>query len=165
MDSCDLYKLCGSYGSCNINDSPACRCLKGFVPYSPKAYSDGDWSKGCVRRVKLSCGQGEEDFLKISKLKLPDTRASWYDKSMDLNECKRVCLRNCSCSAYSPFDIRDGGRGCIIWFGDLLDIREYDENGQDLFVRLATSEIGMLRLCENKKCFFYLYLLIIFFFV
>ncbi|KAF3488620.1 hypothetical protein F2Q69_00057461 [Brassica cretica] len=150
MDSCDLYKLCGSYGSCNINDSPACRCLKGFVPYSPKAYSDGDWSKGCVRRVKLSCGQGEEDFLKISKLKLPDTRASWYDKSMDLNECKRVCLRNCSCSAYSPFDIRDGGRGCIIWFGDLLDIREYDENGQDLFVRLATSEIG-LTVCNMRK--------------
>ncbi|XP_009137650.1 G-type lectin S-receptor-like serine/threonine-protein kinase At4g27290 [Brassica rapa] len=145
MDSCDLYKLCGSYGSCNINDSPACRCLKGFVPYSPEAYSDGDWSKGCGRRVKLSCGEGEEDFLKISKLKLPDTRASWYDKSMDLNECKRTCLRNCSCSAYSPFDIRDGGRGCIIWFGDLLDIREYDENGQDLYVRLATSEIDTLQ--------------------
>ncbi|WZZ76211.1 hypothetical protein YC2023_087581 [Brassica napus] len=150
MDSCDLYKLCGSYGSCNINDSPACRCLKGFVPYSPKAYSDGDWSKGCVRRVKLSCGEGEEDFLKISKLKLPDTRASWYDKSMDLNECKRVCLRNCSCSAYSPFDIRDGGRGCIIWFGDLLDIREYDENGQDLFVRLATSEIEKYNIYDVK---------------
>ncbi|CAN6879957.1 unnamed protein product [Brassica oleracea var. botrytis] len=150
MDSCDLYKLCGSYGSCNINDSPACRCLKGFVPYSPKAYSDGDWSKGCVRRVKLSCGQGEEDFLKISKLKLPDTRASWYDKSMDLNECKRVCLRNCSCSAYSPFDIRDGGRGCIIWFGDLLDIREYDENGQDMFVRLATSEIEKYNIYDVK---------------
>ncbi|KAL0891121.1 hypothetical protein Bca101_015104 [Brassica carinata] len=145
MDSCDRYMLCGSYGSCNINDSPACRCLKGFVPNSPKAYSDGDWSKGCVRRVELSCGEGEEDFLKISKLKLPDTRASWYDKSMDLNECKRVCLRNCSCSAYSPFDIRDGGRGCIIWFGDLIDIREYDENGQDLYVRLATSEIETLQ--------------------
>ncbi|KAG5407167.1 hypothetical protein IGI04_013286 [Brassica rapa subsp. trilocularis] len=150
MDSCDLYKLCGSYGSCNINDSPACRCLKGFVPYSPEAYSDGDWSKGCGRRVKLSCGEGEEDFLKISKLKLPDTRASWYDKSMDLNECKRTCLRNCSCSAYSPFDIRDGGRGCIIWFGDLLDIREYDENGQDLYVRLATSEIEKYNIYDVK---------------
>ncbi|KAJ0263203.1 G-type lectin S-receptor-like serine/threonine-protein kinase [Hirschfeldia incana] len=150
MDSCDGYMLCGSYGSCNINNSPACRCLKGFVPNSPKAYSDGDWSKGCVRGVKLSCGGGEEDFLKISKLKLPDTRASWYDKSMDLNECKRVCLRNCSCSAYSPFDIRDGGEGCIIWFGDLLDIREYDENGQDLYVRLATSEIEKYSIDDVK---------------
>ncbi|KAJ4871238.1 G-type lectin S-receptor-like serine/threonine-protein kinase [Raphanus sativus] len=34
----------GSYGSCNINDCPACRCLNGFAPNSPKAYSDGDWS-------------------------------------------------------------------------------------------------------------------------
>ncbi|XP_024005536.1 G-type lectin S-receptor-like serine/threonine-protein kinase At4g27290 isoform X2 [Eutrema salsugineum] len=141
MDSCDLYTLCGSYGSCNINESPACRCLKGFVPKFPEAYFAGDWSEGCVRRVKLNCGKGKEDFLKISKLKLPDTRASWYDKSMDLNECKRVCLRNCSCSAYSHFDIRDGGRGCILWFGDLIDIREYNANGQDLYVRLASSEI------------------------
>lgn len=145
MDSCDFYTLCGSYGSCNINESPACRCLKGFDPKFPEAYSAGDWSEGCVRRVKLDCGKGEEDFLKISKLKLPDTRASWYNNSMDLNECKRVCLRNCSCSAYSHFDIRDGGRGCILWFGDLIDIREYNENGQDLYVRLASSEIGRLR--------------------
>ncbi|CAL9227034.1 unnamed protein product [Arabidopsis halleri] len=141
MDSCDLYKLCGSYGSCNINESPACRCLKGFVAKSPEAWVAGDWSEGCVRRVKLDCGKGEDDFLKIPKLKLPDTRTSWYDKSMDLSECKKVCLRNCTCSAYSPFDIRDGGKGCILWFGDLIDIREYNENGQDLYVRLASSEI------------------------
>ncbi|KAH0902450.1 hypothetical protein HID58_041953 [Brassica napus] len=142
MDSCDQYMLCGSYGSCNINESPACRCLKGFVPKSPEAYYAGDWSGGCVREVKMGCGKGEEDFLKISKLKLPDTRGSWYDMRMDLSECKRVCLRNCSCSAYSPFDIRDRGSGCILWFGDLIDIREYNENGQDLYVRLATSEIA-----------------------
>ncbi|EFH45829.1 predicted protein [Arabidopsis lyrata subsp. lyrata] len=141
MDSCDLYKLCGSYGSCNINESPACRCLKGFVAKSPEAWVAGDWSEGCVRRVKLDCGKGEDDFLKIPKLKLPDTRTSWYDKNMDLSECKKVCLRNCTCSAYSPFDIRDGGKGCILWFGDLIDIREYNENGQDLYVRLASSEI------------------------
>ncbi|KFK29234.1 hypothetical protein AALP_AA7G107000 [Arabis alpina] len=141
MDSCDFYKLCGPYGSCNINESPACRCLKGFVPKFPEAYSAGDWSEGCVRRVKLGCHRGEEEFLKISKLKLPDTRASWYDKRMGLNECKTVCLRNCSCSAYSHFDVRNGGSGCILWFGDLIDIREYNENGQDLYVRLASSEI------------------------
>ncbi|CAA7025276.1 unnamed protein product [Microthlaspi erraticum] len=150
MDSCDLYTLCGSYGSCNINESPACRCLKGFVPKSPEAYLAGDWSGGCVRRVKLSCGKGEEDFLKISNLKLPDTRASWYDKNIDLNECKRECFRNCSCSAYSHFDIRDGGRGCILWFGDLTDIREYNENGQDLYVRLASSEIEKYNITEMK---------------
>ncbi|AEE85321.1 unnamed protein product [Arabidopsis thaliana] len=145
MDSCDQYTLCGSYGSCNINESPACRCLKGFVAKTPQAWVAGDWSEGCVRRVKLDCGKGEDGFLKISKLKLPDTRTSWYDKNMDLNECKKVCLRNCTCSAYSPFDIRDGGKGCILWFGDLIDIREYNENGQDLYVRLASSEIETLQ--------------------
>jgi hypothetical protein len=30
-----------------------------------------------------------------------------------------------------------------MWFGELVDIRSYSDGGQDLFVRLAASEIGM----------------------
>ncbi|KAF6160712.1 hypothetical protein GIB67_026336 [Kingdonia uniflora] len=31
--------------------------------------------------------------------------------------------------------------GCITWFGDLTDIRAYTEGGQDLYIRLAASEL------------------------
>ncbi|KAF6138879.1 hypothetical protein GIB67_018610 [Kingdonia uniflora] len=31
--------------------------------------------------------------------------------------------------------------GCITWFGDLTDIREYTEGGQDLYIHLAASEL------------------------
>lgn len=34
-----LYFKCGAYGSCNINSSPACRCLDGFEPKIQK-----DWN-------------------------------------------------------------------------------------------------------------------------
>ncbi|KAJ0045010.1 hypothetical protein Pint_04367 [Pistacia integerrima] len=150
MDDCNRYALCGAHGSCNINNSPACGCLKGFIPKLPEEWAAADWSNGCVRKVSLDCREGE-DFLKYSGIKLPDTRQSWYNKTMKLEECKRVCLKNCSCTAYANMDIRGGGSGCILWFNDLIDIRQYNENGQDIYIRLAASEIAAYRSSKGKE--------------
>ncbi|KAE8689524.1 G-type lectin S-receptor-like serine/threonine-protein kinase [Hibiscus syriacus] len=46
---------------------------------------------------------------------------------------------------------RDGGSGCILWFGDLIDIREFEQNGQTIYVRMAASEIESLRESKGKK--------------
>ncbi|KAL8127220.1 G-type lectin S-receptor-like serine/threonine-protein kinase At4g27290 isoform X2 [Apium graveolens] len=140
MDDCDRYALCGSYGSCNINRSPVCSCFDGFEPKSEQEWDVADWSSGCVRKVKLSCMKGE-GFVKHSGLKLPDTQRSWYNRNMSLDECKRVCLKNCSCTAYANIDVRGSGSGCLLWFNELMDIREENENGQDLYIRMAASEL------------------------
>ncbi|CAL5405748.1 unnamed protein product [Camellia sinensis] len=150
MDNCDRYTLCGPYGSCNINNSPACGCLKGFEPRFAEEWDVADWSNGCVRKTQLECGNGD-GFLKVSGLKLPDTQHSWFNVSMGLEECERVCLRNCNCTGYANVDIRDGGSGCLIWFGDLIDIRQYAENGQDLYVRMAASELEKLNSSSAKR--------------
>ncbi|KAK3415437.1 hypothetical protein EUGRSUZ_H01063 [Eucalyptus grandis] len=147
IDQCDNYATCGAYGSCRVDNSPVCRCLKGFVPRFSQEWDILDWSNGCVRRNPLDC---EKDiFVKYSGLKLPDTRSSWFNKSMNLQECKVVCTKNCSCMAYSNLDIRDGGSGCLLWFGELIDIRDYSDYGQDLYIRMAASESGDN--CENHK--------------
>lgn len=143
MDNCDRYALCGAYGSCDINNSPACGCLKGFVPKHPNDWNVADWSGGCIRRTPLNCQNGD-GFLKYPGVKLPDTGESWYNMTMNLKECKIECLKKCNCTAYANSDIRNGGTGCVLWFGDLIDIREYNENGQDLYVRMAASELGMI---------------------
>ncbi|KAJ0897105.1 putative non-specific serine/threonine protein kinase [Helianthus annuus] len=39
---------------------------------------------------------------------------------MTLEECQMTCNRNCSCTAYANLDIQSG---CLLWFGDLQDIR------------------------------------------
>ncbi|KAF8032090.1 hypothetical protein BT93_D1106 [Corymbia citriodora subsp. variegata] len=140
-DDCDTYALCGRNGNCNIARSPKCMCLTGFVPKYPSDWEFGDWSNGCVRRMELDC-QGGDKFLKFTNVKLPDTKLSWFNKSMNLQECKQTCLRNCSYTAYSNLDIRERGSGCLLWFGDLIDIRQFDENGQDIYVRMAASEVG-----------------------
>ncbi|CAI0439123.1 unnamed protein product [Linum tenue] len=127
------------YGSCNINNSPPCGCLIGFEPRSRRDWDSGDWAGGCVRRNDSVCGVGE-GFQRIVSVKLPDTNTSSYNSSMDLGECEATCLRDCSCTAYSALNVSDGS-GCLLWFGDLVDVRHYTEDGQDFFIRLAASDL------------------------
>ncbi|CAL5405755.1 unnamed protein product [Camellia sinensis] len=82
--NCSSYNLCGAYGS----------------------YDDGvglqEW-----RWVFADCKNGD-GFLQYSGVKLSDTQSLWYNKTMTLGECRAVCLKNCSCMAYTSLDIRGG---------------------------------------------------------
>ncbi|KAI9186341.1 hypothetical protein LWI28_016329 [Acer negundo] len=142
LDRCENYDLCGSYASCNINKYPdACECLKGFTPKSPGEWEILNWTEGCVRRASLNCNH-RDGFLKHEAVKLPETSNSWVDNNISFAKCEKLCLNNCSCTAYANSDVREGGtRGCLLWFTDLLDIRELAANGQDLYVRVAASEL------------------------
>lgn len=146
-DQCDNYDLCGAYASCNINNPPGvCGCLDGFSPKSPGDWNIFDWSDGCVPRTPLNCSETGDGFLKVSAVKLPDTSHSKADKNISLLECDKLCLDNCSCTAYANLDVRDGGSGCLLWYGNLIDIRDYSDSdsGQDLYVKMAASELGIL---------------------
>ncbi|KAL8506067.1 hypothetical protein ACS0TY_017069 [Phlomoides rotata] len=139
LDNCDVYDACGPYGSCNIRNSPACGCLNKFKPKDPQARDRGDWSNGCVRSTPLDCQKGDA-FLKYSGIKLPDTQHSWYNKSTSLEECRLLCSKNCSCTAYATQNISRGEHGCLLWFEDLVDIREISP-GQDIYIKMASSEL------------------------
>ncbi|PON53008.1 S-receptor-like serine/threonine-protein kinase [Parasponia andersonii] len=143
-DYCDNFGLCGANGNCVIATSPVCQCLKGFEPKSQEKWDSTDWSQGCVREHALSCQMGKttDGFLKFSGMKVPDTKHSWVNKSMNINECEEKCLSNCSCMAYTHSDIRGQGSGCAIWFNDLIDIRVFPTAGQDLYIRMPESELG-----------------------
>jgi hypothetical protein len=140
---CANYGVCGAHSSCNVWKSPVCGCLERFLPKSPKNWDSLDWTDGCVRRTPLNCSGGD-GFLKYVGLKLPDTSSSWFDKTMSLKECEGLCMKNCSCTAYSNLDIRGEGSGCLVWFGNLVDITVMTEGGQDFYVRMAASEIGTI---------------------
>ncbi|KAB5521589.1 hypothetical protein DKX38_025908 [Salix brachista] len=143
-DHCDRYALCGANGFCNIQSSPVCACLNGFVPKSPADWDLTDWLNGCVRKTPLNCtGDG---FRKLAGVKMPETKSMWYSNTMNLRECRNKCLEKCNCTAYSNLDIRNGGSGCMLWFGDLIDIRVFSENEQEIFIRMAGSELVFL--CE-----------------
>ncbi|KAI3441584.1 EF-hand domain-containing protein [Psidium guajava] len=151
-DPCDAYGTCGANGICRVNGAPICDCLNGFVPKSPEEWDLLIWSGGCMRRIPVNCSR-EEGFLKLEKVKLPDLLEFWLNKNMSLEECEAECLKNCSCTAYANSDVRGGGSGCILWFGGLIDIREYDEDdyGQTLYIRLPKSELDFLHNSAKKK--------------
>ncbi|KAJ0807854.1 putative protein kinase RLK-Pelle-DLSV family [Helianthus annuus] len=149
VDSCDRYELCGPYGICSISKHPPCTCMQGFEPKNPEQWDASDWSSGCQSQKPLNCGSGD-GFKKISGVKLPDTRLSWYNYSMTLGECEMFCRKNCSCTCYANLDIRNGGSGCLIWFGELMDIREYDDNHDIYGVLDDGQEVAVKRLSETS---------------
>lgn len=140
-DFCDNYALCGPYGYCDIRVTPSCKCLEGFKPKSPDSWNAGEFADGCQRNKLMSCGD-EVGFAPFNQLKLPDTKYTWVNKSMNLEECKQKCLRNCSCVAYANTNISGSGSGCALWIGDLIDLKLIPDAGQDLYVRMLASELG-----------------------
>ncbi|KAJ6842400.1 receptor-like serine/threonine-protein kinase SD1-8 [Iris pallida] len=145
-DPCDKYGVCGPYGTCDPNNSPVCKCLvsePAFAPKNPGNWALRDGSQGCVRRTALDCENGTDGFVAVSNLKLPESEDSVVDMGLDLDGCRRKCLMNCSCTAYAAANISGGGSGsgCVVWFSELVDIRSYIDNGQDLYVRVAAADI------------------------
>ncbi|XVE50454.1 hypothetical protein DITRI_Ditri01bG0163400 [Diplodiscus trichospermus] len=138
-DLCDRFGLCGPNGNCDMSKIPACQCLKGFRPKSPERWNSSDWSEGCVHTKPLNCQSGD-GFSIIGRVKTPDTVNSWVNNNMNLKECRARCLQNCSCMAYTNLDVSRGGSGCVMWFGDLTDIRQFQSDGQDLYIRVSASE-------------------------
>ncbi|KAK1406567.1 hypothetical protein QVD17_42000 [Tagetes erecta] len=146
-DICDTYNICSAYGNCvnNMYDQ-YCTCLDeiNFMPRNKKGWDAGVWTDGCIRRTPLDCKNGSETFVRYANVKLPDAQnRSWFNKSMNMIECEALCLKNCSCMAYANPDTSLGGRGCLLWFEELIDIRVYPEGngGRDIFVRMASSEL------------------------
>ncbi|CAL1352753.1 unnamed protein product [Linum trigynum] len=140
IDQCDTYGFCGAYSRCNINAPPLCACLPGFVPKSFKDWSLLDFSDGCVRKSPLACNY-TDGFLQVKGMKLPDTTTSWVDKAIGLRQCGQLCAKNCTCTAYANSDVEGGGSGCLLWFSELMDIREFTEGGQDLYIRMAAADL------------------------
>ena len=80
----------------------------------------------------------------------------WNSRSaMTLKKCEEECLRNCSRTTYTNSNISEGNNGCLIWFRDPIDIREFHEdNKQNIYIRMPTSELGNCSLCIIIQYFF-----------
>ncbi|XP_062095696.1 G-type lectin S-receptor-like serine/threonine-protein kinase At1g61490 [Humulus lupulus] len=148
QNECDQYGICGPFGVCKITDSPMCKCLKGFEPKSVEEWNKGNWSGGCVRQTELLChkksnnnvsennGQKKDEFAKIGQVCVPDFY-EYMEAAPSVDACHTLCLNNCSCIAYSFIS----GIGCLVWSDTLVDITEFESSGDDLFFRLAHSEL------------------------
>ncbi|KAL3850788.1 hypothetical protein ACJIZ3_012670 [Penstemon smallii] len=154
-DPCDNYAHCGPYGICRIERAPICECLSGFEPKFRQDWDLQDWSGGCDRIRPLNCLNGD-GFLEVKGVKFPDMLEFLVNMSMSLYECEAECLSNCSCTAYANAYITNGGSGCLMWFGSLVDTRELPgaDSRQNLYIRLPVSELELrtdLKEKNNKR--------------
>ncbi|XP_068650609.1 G-type lectin S-receptor-like serine/threonine-protein kinase At4g27290 [Aristolochia californica] len=137
---CHSYAHCGPSGVCSSAQSPQCVCLKGFEPQKRVNWDKGNWSAGCVRRAPLACNT-TDGFIKMENMKLPDIPTSLG--SLTNSECQSQCLGDCSCRAYSLVDVVvEPLPRCLIWTRDLIDLEMNNSIGEDLYIRLASSELG-----------------------
>ncbi|BFG43137.1 hypothetical protein CerSpe_294110 [Prunus speciosa] len=135
---CDEYGKCGANGNCDPSNVGKfeCTCLPGYEPKSPPDWYLRDASGGCVRKNGVPiCGNGD-GFVKVERVKVPDSSKSLVNMNLSWKACPQECLRNCSCKAYAKADERWGGFGCVTWHGDLMDTRTFSNAGQDLYVRV-----------------------------
>ncbi|XP_056159861.1 G-type lectin S-receptor-like serine/threonine-protein kinase RKS1 [Syzygium oleosum] len=135
---CDYYGKCGPNGICGANNADhfACTCLPSFEPKFPGDWYLRDGTGSCKRRQGVSMCQSGEGFVKVKRLKLPDTSTAHVDMGLSLKECEQECLRDCNCTAYSSANESFGEYGCLKWYGDLVDTRGFSNLGQDLYVRV-----------------------------
>ncbi|XP_066310027.1 receptor-like serine/threonine-protein kinase SD1-8 [Miscanthus floridulus] len=156
-DPCDSYAKCGPFGYCdNTGQSQACVCLPGFQPRSPQQWNLRDGKAGCVRTTSLSCGGGanasSDGFWVVNRMKLPEATNATVYPGMTLEQCRQACLSNCSCRAYAAANVSGGvSRGCVIWAVDLLDMRLFPTDVEDVYIRLAQSEIDALNAAARHR--------------
>jgi len=144
-DVCDDYAMSTLF----------CSCIIWFSPVNPSQWSMTMRESGgrCRRNVPLECGNGTttDGFMVVRGVKLPDTDNTTVDMGATLEQCRVRCLANCSCVAYAAADIRGGGdgTGCVMWKDNIVDVR-YVDKGQDLYLRLAKSELGKFQLASSQ---------------
>ncbi|KAK9209430.1 hypothetical protein WN944_001796 [Citrus x changshan-huyou] len=128
------YGDCGPNSICSVDQTPHCECLEGFKFKSQQ-------NQTCVRSHSSDCKSGDR-FRKLDDIKLPDLLDVSLNESMNLKECEAECLKNCSCRAYANSKVTDGGSGCLMWFGDLIDLKKTDNhtNGVSIYIRVPASE-------------------------
>ncbi|XP_062087410.1 G-type lectin S-receptor-like serine/threonine-protein kinase At1g11410 isoform X2 [Humulus lupulus] len=157
---CDGYGECGANSKCSPDNTNRfeCECLPGYEPKSPTDWNGRNASDGCVRKLgqsSMSCKNGE-GFATVARVKPPDTSKAalrWETSVSSSRMCEELCLRNCSCTAFTSIENNNGEKtGCFTWYGELLDIVEFTDSGQDLHIRV--DSINSVEKTSKGKGFF-----------
>ncbi|KAH9763654.1 G-type lectin S-receptor-like serine/threonine-protein kinase [Citrus sinensis] len=140
---CGVYGKCGANSICILDKGPNCECLKGF---KLKSQDNQTWPGKCERNHSSYCKSGDQ-FIKLDGIKAPDLLQVSVNDNMNLKQCEAECLKNCTCRAYAYSNLTEGS-GCLMWFGDLIDISKTLGNftGQSVYIRVPALGPGKKKL-------------------
>ncbi|XP_054776635.1 G-type lectin S-receptor-like serine/threonine-protein kinase B120 isoform X2 [Prosopis cineraria] len=148
-NKCEIYNKCGSFAECSLLSPMTCACIRGFEPKEVDQWTRSNWSGGCKRMTPLMAERNnnsnnatevdveEDGFLQLQCRKLPDSAS--LVNPQNKGDCESYCLQDTNCTAYAYVN----GIGCLIWHGELLDIKHFENGGGNtLYIRLAHSDLG-----------------------
>ncbi|KAM0845703.1 hypothetical protein ACQ4PT_056177 [Festuca glaucescens] len=83
-------------------------------------------------------------FLDLSGHEVPDKFLHVRNRSFD--QCTEECRSNCACVAYayssmSSMDIDGDDTRCLVWTGDLIDMENCTQGGENLYVRTTRLRV------------------------
>ncbi|KAK9118527.1 hypothetical protein Scep_016620 [Stephania cephalantha] len=78
--SLEFFVMKGSQ-NCSEDALPFCKCLQGFEAYSLVDWNQSNWSKGCVRRTTLQCGENDQ-FILMKQVELPTGKKETVSKDL-----------------------------------------------------------------------------------
>lgn len=155
-DNCSVYKVCGSFGICNQNNSVMCSCLPEFEPNSPDEYR-----AGCKRTSEICLPGTNDTFLTRTMISMDDTTLPFY-KSENESACKKKCLKDCQCLAYSYIsqnklgglvdESRNVESGCWIWNSEPDNLRE--NGAHNISFRVSKLSKGISFILAQKLLMF-----------
>ncbi|CAN4084004.1 unnamed protein product [Withania somnifera] len=159
---CSVYATCGKFGICNSERMSPCNCLPGFDPASPVEWMAGNYIQGCSRKSVSSCNKKSESdtFLNMHSMKFEEPDLP-YSEAESEEDCRKDCLGNCNCLAYSYFEEVNAQRRfsrkgtvfrCSIWTSELNNLQEDYTGGFNLSVRVAITDIGAITRRNCKPC-------------
>lgn len=98
----------------------------------------------CEEEEKLYLWDGQMwGFYDITKTEAPDAKNAKLLSNLSLQECEMECLKSCSCTGFASAG-EVSQRGCLAWYGELNDIKQYPEVGQDFYLHVDALQLGML---------------------
>uniref|UniRef100_A0ACD6AG27 Uncharacterized protein n=1 Tax=Avena sativa TaxID=4498 RepID=A0ACD6AG27_AVESA len=153
---CDVYAVCGPFTVCSDNADSHCSCMEGFNITSPDDWELEDRTRGCSRNTPLDCISNKstthttDKFYSLSCVKLPQN-APKVAVAARASECAKVCLSNCSCTAYSFSDGK-----CSIWHDELINVRALrcsgptNSTGETLYLRISAKDFNRSKSNRTK---------------
>ncbi|KAH0887086.1 hypothetical protein HID58_063182 [Brassica napus] len=110
---CDVYSVCGGPNTyCDLNTSPHCNCIRGFLPRNATEWAERGRRSLTVKNIMGFCSLTTPSC-RILRRRL------WI-------RCEDRCLSDCNCTSFA---FGNDGLGCVTWTGDLFDIRTYLQGG------------------------------------
>ncbi|KAK6244954.1 hypothetical protein QUC31_011363 [Theobroma cacao] len=96
MQHCLVHGLCGRNGICVYTPETKCSCPPGYEMADPS-----NWNKGCKPMFSAICSHSQQvRFVKLQHVDFYGFDSS-YTTEISFDSCKKKCLEDCQCQAFS----------------------------------------------------------------